>query len=885
MKKHIKYISQLTVLFVLIFACSTERNTFINRSYHSLNARYNGNFNANELLKIALTDYQTNLKEDYYKLLPLEALPNEDEVKNMYSPIDTAIAKCTKVIQKHCMPSNDKPSQKTAEYNTWIDENWITIGKADYYRRDYEGSYKKFQFVKKFYENDPSIFISELWLAKINIATNKFTEANFNLMLLDKVIKTEEEEIAKKKEEKAEKSEKSSKKENKKDKPAKFPQRIHFDFELTKADLCLKKKEFKEAIILLEGSLQYAKKQTDKARVHFILGQLYEQEGQRSAASDHYGKVLKYNVKYEMAFNARIKRAFLGNTPSLRKDLIKMLKDAKNAEYKDQIYYALAEIDIQNNNIVEAKDYLTKSTFYSTTNVRQKGMSYEKLGDLSYKERDYVQAQKYYKECAAVIKDDYPNADGIRNKALKLADLVKAVETANYQDSIQKVAKMPESERENFVKYVIKKTKEDEEKRKKLEAERLRELQQNQTVATNNGNGSKWYFTNTKARTEGFEEFKKIWGTRENEDDWRRSEKIVMAINIKVNENGDTLVSEVEEKKDTLTVENLMKNLPLTDSAMAASVELSLQSHYDAGVIYKDQLFEVPMAVKEFNIVLDHQTKSNVDLLSAFQLYRINEKTNEAKASEYKDYIMNHFPNSDYANFLRDPDFFLKKKEMDAVSEKEYLSILDRYNRRLYYPVIAKADIVIENEKSNIYRSKYFLLKAMCIGEISDNKQEMVPVLNRLIAEYPQTPESTRAQELLKILKDGFSKNEVVDFNKKSLYNYNDKVKQWVIVFVGKDETSSAAKTKISDFNREFYSRDKLKISSKIYTDEESLVLIQEFDTDLKAKDYVRVFHNTRKHLFELQKAKIMVITQENMRILFETKKLQEYEDFYMEHY
>jgi len=444
---------------------------------------------------------------------------------------------------------------------------------------------------------------------------------------------------------------------------------------------------------------------------------------------------------------------------------------------------------------------------------------------------------------------------------------------------------MPESEREDFVKYVIKKTKEDEEKRKKLEAERLRELQQNQTVATDNGNGSKWYFTNTKARTEGFEEFKKIWGTRENEDDWRRSEKIVMAINIKVNENGDTLVSDVEEKKDTLTVENLMSKLPLTDSAMAASIELSLQSHYDAGVIYKDQLFEVPMAVTEFNIVLDRQTKSNVELLSAFQLYRINEKTNEPKASEYKDYIMNHFPNSDYANFLRDPDFFIKKKEMDALSEKEYLSILDRYNRKLYYPVIAKADIVIENERNNIYRSKYLLLKAMCIGEISDNKEEMVPVLNRLIAEYPQTPEAARGQELLKILKDGFSKNEAIDFNKKSLYNYNDKVKQWVIVFVGKDETSSAAKTKISDFNREFYSRDKLKISSKIYTDEESLVLIQEFDTDLKAKDYVRVFQNTRKHLFELQKAKILVITQENMRILFETKKLQEYEDFYMEHY
>lgn len=878
MKNSIKHISFIIALFVLVLSCSTENNTLINRSYHSLNARYNGNFNANELLNQALIDYQNNLKEDYYKIIPIEVLPNEDEVKNMYSPIDTAIAKCTKVIQKHAMPSNDKP--KTAEYNTWIDENWITIGKADYYRRDYEGAMKKFQFVKKFYENDPSIFISELWMAKINIATGRLSDANFNIANLDKALKAEEEKA------KSESEEKSKKKGIKKAKKAKFPPKIRFDFEITKANYALIKKEKTEAIQLLEGSLEFAKKQKDKARVHFILGQLYEEQGQRALASEHFGKVLKYNVKYEMAFNARLKRAFLGNSAKLQKDLIRMLRDAKNAEYKDQIYYALAEIEIQKSNIAQAKEYLTKSGFYSTTNVRQKGMSYEKLGDLSFKERDYVQAQKYYKQCADVIKDDYPNADGIRNKAEKLASLVIAVETASYEDSVQKVAKMPESEREDFVKFVIKKTKDDEEKRKKLEAEKLRELQQNQSVAANNGNGSKWYFTNSKARTEGFEEFKKIWGTRENEDDWRRSDKIVMAINITISPEGDTLEAlEPAEIKDTLTVEFLTSKLPLSDSAMLASVERSFKSHYDAGLIYKDQLYETNMAIKEFNTILALNTKNNYDLLSAFQLYRIFEKTDENKTREQKEYILNHFPNSDYANFLRDPDFFIKKKEMDALAEKEYLSILDRYNRKLYYPVLAKADIVIENEKDNIYRSKYFLLKAMCMGQTTDNKQELIPVLERLIAEYPKTSEATRGEEMLKIIKTGFSINEVIDNNKPKLYNYNDQVKQWVIVFVGKDETSSASKTKISDFNREFYSRDKLKISSKIYGDDESIVLIQEFDTDLKAKDYVRVFKNTRKHLFELQKAKIMVITQENMRVLFETKKLQEYEDFYIEHY
>lgn len=885
MNKYFRSIFFLIVVVFGILACSTEKNTVVNRTYHGITAHYNGYFNANELIRLAMTGYKSSLKEDYYSILPIDPVPDEKEVISMYSAIDTAIAKCTKVIQAHSMPSNDRPAKKKEEHNPWIDENWTTIGQADYYRRDYDAAMKNFQYIKKFYKNDPTLYVADLWMAKINIATGNYTEALFNLNNLDKAI---EEEAARKEENKGKFFKKKDKK-NKEEKIAKFPKKIRFDLEKTKADLALKKNIKEDAIKYLEESLKFAKKQEDKARVHFILGQLYEATNQKEAAKAHYSKVLKYNTNYTMIFTARIKRAFMGGDDKLRKDLMKMLRDVKNSEFKDQIYYALAEMELQNGNKPLAKEYLTQSAFYSTTNTRQKGMAYEKLGNLSFAERNYVFAQKYYDSCATVINDEYPNADGVRNKAAKLSDLVKAVETAEFEDSVQKIAKLSEKDREDFIKNVIKKIKSDEEIRKKKEAERLRELQANQNLtAQNDVNGSKWYFNNPKTRAEGFDEFKRLWGTRENEDDWRRSDKIP-AMSFKADPNDTTQIIAVDTVKkeavDTLTVEHLMKNIPLTDSAILASKERLLTSLYDAGVIYKEQLMENGMAIKQFHAVLDRKFESDYNLLSAYQLYRMYNETDKNKAEIQKDYILNMYPNSDYANYIRDPDYFIKKKERDALAEQEYVTVLDRYNRGLYTPVITKADAVIEGEKDNVFRPKYMLLKAMSMGQMTENKQELVPVLESIVKEYPKTAEASRAVELLGIIKNGISQNIAAEFGSKSIYTYDDKAIHWVLIFLDKGATTNVEKNKVSDFNREFFSRDKLKTSSKIYGDDQSVILVEEFESDLKATEYLRVFKNTRKHLLDLQKAKIVVITRNNLKILFETQKLQEYEDFVLEYY
>ncbi len=861
-----------------VSACSTEKNTLINRSFHGLNAHYNGYFNANELIRQSMESYRNSAKEDYYSILPIDLVPNEEEVLGMYPAIDTAISKCTKVIRDHSMPSNDRPARKKEEHNRWIDENWITVGIASYYRRDYDGAMKNFKFIRKFFENDPSLYIGELWMAKTFIAQGNLTKAKFSLDKLDKALK--EQESGEKK-----KTKKSKLKKKKEKKPAKFPKKIRFDFEKTKADLALKKEEKEKAIKYLEKSLEFAKKSSDKARVHFILGQLYEEQGNNPLAAEHYAKTLKGNAPFPMAFNARLKKAFLGSGAKTRKSLNKMLKDAKNAEFKDQIYYALAGIELQEGNTDKGVEYLHQSAFYSVSNTRQKGMAYEKLGDMRFADRDYVRAQKYYDSCAAVITDMYPNAEGIRNKASNLASLVVAVETANYEDSVQRIALMSESTRDKHLKNIIKQIKEEEARRKERDAEKLRELQANENLFVQTGSGSKWYWNNAKTRGEGFDEFKKMWGTRENEDNWRRSEKTIVSNFEEIGEDGIVSNDSIVEPTDTLTVEYLTSRLPISDSAMAMSNERLLRARYNAGVIYKEQLNEDQIAAGEFQTVLDKRIEDPHNLMSAFQLYKIYEGVDSGKEAQYKKYILDNYPDSDYANYLKDPNYFIKKKERDALAEQEYVTVLERYNRGLFYPVISKADLVIENEKDNLFRAKYMLLKALAKGQLSDNKQELVPILNGVIEEYPETMEAAKAQEMLDIIKNGYSKNEAVDFGSKYPFTYEDGSKYQVIIFLDEGVSSSGARSKVVNFHREYFSRDKLNVSSKLFSTNKSILFVSEFENEMAASDYIRVYKKTRKHLLDLQNAQIFMITKENFKILYEQQNVEQYEMFYEEYF
>jgi hypothetical protein len=873
------YTRTYLLIFVLLFlgACSTESNTFVNRTYHSTTARFNGHFNAQELLRVSLKTYYGSRKDDFYGILPINPLPNETEVKGMFPAIDTAVSKCTKVILNHSMPSAENMSSKQAEYNTWIDENWLTVGQAFFYRRDYDRALSNFQFVKRFFVKDPSTYTAELWIAKIFIEQRKFADAKLILDGLNEVAQEQKKKtikdyipfIQKKKEGEAPVMNKS----------------LQFEIHKTFADLSVKRKDFEEAINGLVLAIDKCKNGKEKARLNFILAQLYQQANQLSAAEKCFSKAMKASAPFDIAFNARLNRAIVGGGDKLAKDLKRMLKDAKNAEFKDQIYYSMAMVELNRKETAQAKSYLTESAFYSTTNKRQKAMSYEKLGDLSFNTKDYVSAQKYYDSCSRFINEDYPNGELIKNKAIKLADLVAAIEIANFEDSVQRIAKMSENDREDFLKETLKEMKREQQRRKEQEAAKLLALQQNQATTGTVNNANKFIFNNPKLREDGYNEFRKLWGQRDNQDDWRRSEKIILndpSLNAG-NQDSSAITSQNNPIKDSLTIEVLRKNIPLTDSTFALSEQRLLEARYTAGILYKEVLGEMGLAASQFQAILEMFKKNPTDLSAAFQLYKLNEGT--AEADTYKNYILKNYPSSDAANFFRDPDFYVKQKESAIRDQQKYVKLLETYKQESYAQVLSETQLIVDNDLSNAFRAEYMLLNALAYGQLNEDKKDLIPRLNRIIEEKPTTEQAKRAKEMLAIIKNGYSKSVPANFEKNSFFTYTPNSIQYVIVLLDEDEDIEDARNAISDFSSKGFKLAKVKVSQKMTVTEKEFILVQEFQSAKIAGEYINAYKAGFEYLDDFQNNKIFIINQENLKKLIETSKFGEYKVFYDDNY
>ena len=861
------------IALLSVFACSTEKNNFFNRKYHSTTARYNGLFNANELLRLSLITYDGSHKDDFYTFLPVNPLPNDKDVIGMYPAIDTAIAKCTKVIEDHSMPNAVDMYYKEAEYNNWIDENWITIGKALYYRRDYEKALKNFEFVKRFFIKDPSTYIAELWIAKIYIELNKYSDAKLILDGLNEIAQ--------------EQKQKKFKDfipflNRKKGDAAKPTMKQSLQLEIYKAysDLAMKRKDYEDAIDGLQLAISKTNSPREKARFNYILAQLYQYTNNSGSASHHFNKAVSASASFEIAFNARLNRALSDGSEGVKKDLKRMARDSKNAAFKDQIFYALGLVELNNNQKQEAKEYLTKSAFYSISNKRQKAMAYEKLGDISFFDKEFVPAQKYYDSCARSMPEDYPNAEIVKNKSVKLFDLVKALETAAFEDSVQRIAKLSYNDREVFLKETLIQLRKEIQDIKERDAAKLLALQSN-SLPNNNVKASKFIFNNPKLRETGFTEFKKLWGARDNEDDWRRNDKL--SINTFAYSVDSTEKIAGQQTKDSLSIEKLLKDIPLNDSAFSQSQLRLIDALYTSGILFKEVLLENNLAEKQFESVLALRLFNITDLSAAFQLFRLNEQNK--KSEKYKSYILDKYPNSDAAKYFLDPDFYLKQKKNAEESQKDYLKLLEQYKLKAYQTVYNLSQSILEKDLTNTCRSEYMLLNVLAMGQLTEDKTTLIPKLNQIIEEKPQTEQAKRAKEMLEIIQLGYSKNEELDFNKKYFFEFVSDVTQYVIILLDNEDDMEDSKGTISDFTTKKFKSSKLRVSSKITLSEKSFILVQEFASISLADKFIDAYKAGFEFLDDLQDNKIYIITQENLKKLIETAKFEEYKLFYNDNY
>ncbi|MFK8045740.1 MAG: tetratricopeptide repeat protein [Crocinitomicaceae bacterium] len=892
-----KYLCAALVIAGLLSACSTEKDAALNVGYHNMTARFNGYFNAGEIIDQSLVTFRDKYKDDYTVILELQVYPSEKEATGLFPDMDKAIEKCSKVIYRHSMPNPNVVTKKEDEHCKWIDDNWLLIGQAHFYKREYDKAQEKFRYVMKEYTGQSSQYAAKIWLAKMHIENGSYSKAKLQLIS----VKNDIEELGqsekkslfsfKKKEKKPKrkkgkyqrkKARRDKKKKGKEDsEPEKFTQELLKEYELTAAQLEMALDNNIKAVEHIENAISHTPKRKEKARYEFILGQIYQASGSDKKAMLHFGNVAKSNANYEMRFYAKINKALSnrGNESELQKELDKMLKDSKNQEYKDQIYYVLADIDLKRGDRAGAIRNLTNSAIFSVNNKRQKAKSYLKLADMHFEDRLYIKSQKYYDSCVAVLPKDHEDFSMIESKATSLLSLVENYEVYTIQDSLQALVELSEKDLEKELKNILKDIKERERQKKINDKLRLEARQKlvNKVNTVNEG-GSKWYFYNQKALSRGFNEFKLLWGQRALEDNWRRSNKkqSVTAGNF---DQDSTVIS-----VDSLTVDVLRDGLPLSKEALDLSLSNQVEAMYNLGMIYKNQLSETDEAVGYFQKIIDKEYEHEKVLSAAYQLYLIEqEKGNTAKSQSHKRYIEQNYPNSEIAAVLKNPDYF---EEQERLAKKDLLSykrILQKYEYGQYGEAITAANDVIFNDTSNKYLEKYYILKANAIsksgiGGIDAAKDPLI----KLIQLSPDSPEGIYAQNYLNKIGNQEPEEELYSFDLNSAHYF--------LVLIPSDKSSQVndVKIKVSNFNSAFFGSDQLKITSTIIGDDMQGLMIKSFDNYNKIDVYKKAFmSDAGKAMLNNTSTDFdyLIISKNNILTLFKDKNIKTYSEFFSKNY
>ena len=883
------------VTVVLVQSCTTEKNAAMNRVYHQTTTKYNGLYNANELIKNSMRAYRLIHIDDYDEILPIEPLPTEENQVAMIPIMDTAVAKCMKVIAKHSMPAFNRTVKKE-EFNKWIDQAWLTTGYAKYYKADYPGALESFSYVEKFFNDKPTKYTARLWKAKCFIKEMDYVKADAILRELERDAENYQKNIEEKKAaKKGKKSKKKKKSKKTKEKPVAVPpEDFVYEYYKVKADLAIIRKKYEDAQRFMEIVVANIKKPEEAARMHFILAQLAVKNGQNPLGVSNYSSTLKKKAPFVLHFTARLQRAIAStgaDKERLVADLIKMANDAKNMEYRDQIYYALGNISQNDNDFIKAMDYYSKSVYYSIKNPKQKGQSYERMADLKMTQRDYVKAQKYYDSCARVAPQNYKNRDAVVRKANKLRDLVEAIEMAELQDSLLRIAAMSPAEQESYLENVKKQLEKDDKERLERERARAQELeamQQNAQGAQGGGGGNRWYFYNPRTKADGFEDFKRIWGQRELEDDWRRSNKMPSTSNMEVfddQELDSLLATEPEKPTDKFSIDALRGNIPQTEEEIELAHQKLLEALYRSGRIYNEELLERNLAIQQFEKVMTYKIEDKHILLSAFELYRLYDGVDGGKRAFYADYITSKYPNSDYANYIRDPNFFVKKKERERFDLEDFEKQIERFRNGQYSAVRSRTRSIVQNDPENAYRSGYMLLYALSEAALMEDKNGSIPFFEAVIEAYPGSKEAKRAETMINIIKNGFSKWDEVSFEDNSTEFEYTSDKMFFVIVANKDEKVGELKKDLSNFNSEFFGNDKLKTDATIIGTDTDIVRVITFKNENDAKKYLKAFKQAKRTVNHLQSHTFFIITDKNFVKLLGGGNLSGYLKFYADFY
>lgn len=874
-------------LALLLFQnCGTKKNTFIHRGYHNMTARFNGYYWSSEAIKEGVFKIEGAYKDNYEKLLPVYVIPGNEAAKATFPDFDKAIKKSSLVIQRHTI--KDKKDNEIPTAGKWIDNNWINIGIARFYKREFFSGIEAFDYVVRTYKTKDK-YKALLWQAKALNEIGAVSQAEPIIALLNN--------------------------------DKKIPKKIKSQIGAIRGDYFIKRGLYKEAIGALteaanqKGILRKGLRKKDRARYSFIIGQLYEEEKNPKKARQFYQKALSLKPPYDMVFYANIKLARLtdtkrGGAEKTKAKLLKMTKDTKNSEYLDVIYFTLGEIEEKERHIDQAIVYYKKSAQTSLSNLNQKALAYLKLGDIYFEKSNYYLSEGYYDSTIVVLPKDHPNYDNIVNRKKTLSTLVGYIRTIEREDSLQKIARLSESDRNKTIDNIIEKL-EDDEQRKLDELEAIKSQNLNpltNSTATNPGDNmfggsGGWYFYNQTTISFGIADFAKRWGNRKLEDDWRRSQKGLIiddgnpdeeAAATKITTAGNGKNNSKANKDPRKTREYYLKQLPLTDTLMKMSHAKIIEADYLLGSTYKEELYNNKRAIAAFEDLNKRYADHKYRLQTYYQLYRtyLAEK-NQEQSDYYKNKLLTDYPNSEYVKLIKNPKYAEERNAQRGEVEKFYESTFDFYAAGNYEQSLAQANEAFTKFGKTDFSAKFELVRAMSIGQLK-GPDSLTWAINEFLILYPSSEVTPRANEILEAIKR--AKNPAVLGNTNETpkattdtFNLKLDVEHFALIISPDDaKIVNPFKTAIDDFGRKYYSNKSFSISSNLFANVQQMILIKSFPNAKEAFSYIENLKNdTKIYNGDIKKElfTFLIISSENLPLFYRKSSVSYYQAFYNEAY
>lgn len=884
MNRTAHYLSIAALLLLFAAGCSVQKNTGLSRTFHNLTAKYNVLFNGQESFDKGTENIEDSFRDDYSEILPIFPFMHKDAVNLASADMDRTIKKCSKCITMHSITAKPKvkdsknlsPKERAffskKEYNQFVDDAYLLMGKAHCYKQEYEQANEIFRLILNDFKNQPIVYETQVWLSMLLIETGQSKDAFEILSFLSN--------------------------------NAEFPKKLLPELYTTFGFYSLRQKDYPQAINYLEKTLGVEHHKKTRTRYLYILAQLYEKTGDLKRASDYYAQVIKMNPVYDMAFNAHINRALayeqgFGQAEDIESELNKMLRDDKNTEYQDQIYYALGNLANKEGNDEKALEYYQKSLLANTGNDQQKTKSYLTLANFFYAIPDYQPAQAYYDSTLTLINPDFAGYEELFTKSKSLTRLVTEMNTLQLADSLLILGRLSEQELNARIDAIIADERKKEELARQKQQEELLDQQYGTEVAMENRarqqtgqEGTQWYFYNDAAKSLGYREFKVTWGNRKLEDHWQRASKTVVnfaAVNPEESLPETAEASAPQPSLSKLSREYYLVSIPKTDSAVLAlqkSAELALNN---MGLIYKNDLKDYEKASESFRNLIKRFPGSPYLLSAYYNLYSIaREQNNQAMVDYYKSIIVGQFPESMYAKVLSNPDYFRELEAEERSVRQYYEQTYELYIAGNYAEVVTRTDYALSNYPGNALIPQFTYLGVLARGRNSDQKL-FRDNLTALVQKYQGTDIASDAQNLIDYMdRDHPEMKEAEEMMlSKKLYQPADDKPHVFAYVIDKKINANQLVFNIINFNLDHFDQLNLRVDINELNNTQNLILVKPFPNKQEVMQYLNTIRASDAILKDMPGISLLsiAISDGNYTTLKEDKSVDRYLKFFNETY